>query len=88
MQALLAPGPRVVMFRPGLALKPRLWPGLRRLWPLELLGQAKAINDGWLWPEPRPEYTKGKKKVVLSSGQYSAGRIGSRLKMPMCLHHY
>jgi hypothetical protein len=24
------------------------WLGLRRLWLLELLGRAKAINDSWL----------------------------------------
>jgi hypothetical protein len=39
---------RLVMFWPGLAQKPRLWPGLRRPRPLKLLGRAKAINDGWL----------------------------------------
>ncbi|KAG2107191.1 uncharacterized protein F5147DRAFT_698007 [Suillus discolor] len=40
----------LVMFRPGLAQKPQLWPGFRRLWPAKNPSQAKAANDGWLWP--------------------------------------
>ena len=35
----------LVLFRPGLACKPRLWLGLRRLWLSPMPGQAKAVND-------------------------------------------
>jgi len=37
------------MFRPGLAWKPRLWPGFWRLWLSKSAGRARAVNDGWLW---------------------------------------
>jgi hypothetical protein len=37
---------RIVMFRPGLAQKPRLWLGLKRLWLSQNLGRAKAPTDG------------------------------------------
>ena len=46
--------PQLGLFRPGLAQKPRLWPGLRGLWLWILSGQAKAIMVGlapaWLGP--------------------------------------
>jgi hypothetical protein len=44
----------VMMFRPGLAPKPRLWLGLRWLWPAQDLGQAKAATHGLAlaWPGP------------------------------------
>jgi hypothetical protein len=35
-----------VMFRPGLAQKPRLWLGLSRLRLSQMLGRAKAANHG------------------------------------------
>ena len=38
--------PHVVLFQPGLAWKPRLWPGLRQLWPGKIPGRAKAVNHG------------------------------------------
>jgi len=34
------------MCRPGLAWKPRLWPGFQRLWLSESTGRAKAVIDG------------------------------------------
>ena len=37
------------MFRPGLAWKPRLWPGFWQLRLSKSAGRARAINDGWLW---------------------------------------
>ncbi len=44
----------VVLFGPGLAQKPWLWPGLRGLWLSQKLGQAKAPTHGlalaWLGP--------------------------------------
>ena len=40
------------MFQPGLAWKPRLWPGLPWLQLSEFSGWAKAISDGWLWLGP------------------------------------
>ena len=45
-------GPQVVLFRPGLAWKPWLWPGLRWLWLSQTPGQAKAIKHGLAlaWP--------------------------------------
>jgi hypothetical protein len=47
---------QIVLFRPGLAQKPRLWPGLEGLWLLKTLGQARAPNHGlalaWLGPGP------------------------------------
>jgi hypothetical protein len=44
----------IVLFRPGLAWKPRLWPGLRRLWLPQTSGQAKAATHGLAqaWPGP------------------------------------
>ncbi|KAG1719803.1 hypothetical protein EDB19DRAFT_1836418 [Suillus lakei] len=39
-----------MMFRPGLAQKPRLWPGFRWLRLAKNPGQAKAASDGRLWP--------------------------------------
>ena len=36
----------LVMFRPGLAQKPQLWLGPRRLWLSRNLGRAKAPTDG------------------------------------------
>jgi hypothetical protein len=44
----------LVLFRPGLASKPRLWLGLRRLWLSQHTGQAKALNQGLAlaWPGP------------------------------------
>ena len=36
----------IVLFRPGLAWKPRLWLGLRGLWLHQTSGQAKAANQG------------------------------------------
>jgi hypothetical protein len=36
----------LVVFRPGLAQKPRLWPGLRGLWLSQDLGRAKAPSHG------------------------------------------
>ncbi|KAG1731216.1 major facilitator superfamily domain-containing protein [Suillus paluster] len=39
----------VVIFRPGLARKPRLRPGFRRLGLAKIPGRAKAASDGWLW---------------------------------------
>jgi hypothetical protein len=36
----------IVLFRPGLAWKPRLWPGLRRLRLSKFPGQAQAVNSG------------------------------------------
>ena len=36
----------LVMFWPGLAQKPRLWLGLRRLWLSQELGRAKAATHG------------------------------------------
>ncbi|KAF8799497.1 hypothetical protein BYT27DRAFT_7316747, partial [Phlegmacium glaucopus] len=45
---------QLVMFWPGLAQKPRLWPGFGRLWLSQTLGQAKAPKAGlaqaWLGP--------------------------------------
>ena len=45
---------QLVLFRPGLASKPRLWLGLRRLWLSQHTGQAKAVNQGLAlaWPGP------------------------------------
>jgi len=42
------------MFRPGLASKPWLWPGFRRLRLSGSPGRAKAPTDGlaWAWPGP------------------------------------
>ena len=42
----------IVMFRPGLAWKPWLWPGFRWLWLSESVGRAKAVSDGsaLAWP--------------------------------------
>ncbi|KAG1724972.1 hypothetical protein EDB19DRAFT_1833956 [Suillus lakei] len=48
--SMAVPGLQVVMFRPGLAQKPRLWPGFRRLRLAKNPGQAKAASDGRLWP--------------------------------------
>ena len=39
----------LVLFRPGLAWKPRLWPGLRRLRLSKSRGQAQAVNNGLAW---------------------------------------
>ncbi|KAG1730879.1 hypothetical protein EDB19DRAFT_2010381 [Suillus lakei] len=41
---------RIVMFWPGLAQKPRLWPGFRQLRLAKNPGWAKATSDGRLWP--------------------------------------
>jgi hypothetical protein len=48
----------VVLFRPGLASKPRLWLGLRRLRLSQTLGQAKAVNHGLAlaWPGLGPGF--------------------------------
>jgi hypothetical protein len=47
-------GMTVVLFWPGLAWKPQLWPGLRLLWLPQTSGQAKAATHGlapaWLGP--------------------------------------
>ena len=48
------------LFRPGLAWKPRLWLGLRRLWLPQPPGRAKAIGNGLAlaWPGFRPRLFK------------------------------
>ena len=40
---------QIVMFRPSLAWKPRLLPGLQRVRLSKSAGRARAVNDGWLW---------------------------------------
>jgi hypothetical protein len=60
----------LVLFRPGLAQKPGLWPGLKRPGLSQILGQAKAPTEGlapaWLWPRPRHE---GHNNFFLPSSQ-------------------
>jgi hypothetical protein len=46
------------LFRRGLASKPWLWPGPRRLWLFQTLGQAKTANQGLARPRPRLLYVK------------------------------
>ena len=43
---------QLVLFRPGLACKPRLWLGLRELWPPKFLSQAKALTGGTAQARP------------------------------------
>src|SRR5258707_7758365 len=44
----------IVLFQPGLAQKPQLWLGLKRLWLCEIVGRAKAIfhSLALAWPSP------------------------------------
>lgn len=49
MVVAYALGTVVAMFRPGLARKPRLWPGFRQLGLAKIPGWAKAASDSWLW---------------------------------------
>jgi hypothetical protein len=53
--------------RPGLAWKPRLWPGLRRLWLCQTSGQAKAAIHSLAWPRPRPRLPYVNNNIYITS---------------------